>query len=109
TPNRSGFIAIGVAAARLEITRTCLVRQPAIPATPTLNFFNAPRRVADWANPLASSSNLLFTTFLSFCFTSRCLTRGPHHPQPFFVIDPVLPPLMRTHRPLQQSLSFWHP
>src|SRR5258708_28699064 len=31
-------------------------------------LLNACRRVTDWANPLASSSNLLFITFLSFCF-----------------------------------------
>src|SRR2546426_12401575 len=40
----------------------------AIPATPTPNFFSAPRRVTDWARPLASSSNLSFITFLSFSF-----------------------------------------
>ena len=31
------------------------------------NFFSACRRVTDWANPLASSSNMLFMTFLSIC------------------------------------------
>jgi hypothetical protein len=30
---------------------------------PTPNFLNACRRVTDWAKPLASSSNLLFTSF----------------------------------------------
>jgi hypothetical protein len=39
----------------------------AMPARPTPNFFSACRRVADWANPLASSSNLLFILFLSLC------------------------------------------
>src|SRR6516164_7275900 len=39
----------------------------AIPARPTPNFFSACRRVVDWANPLASSSNLLFILFLSIC------------------------------------------
>jgi hypothetical protein len=39
----------------------------AMPARPKPNFFSACRRVADWANPLASSSNLLFTIFLSVC------------------------------------------
>src|SRR5439155_21875954 len=38
----------------------------AIPARPTPNFFNAPRRVTDWARPLASSSNLSFIIFLVF-------------------------------------------
>src|SRR5262249_54410537 len=38
-----------------------------IPANPTPNFFSAPRRVTDWANPLASSSNFSFITFISFC------------------------------------------
>jgi hypothetical protein len=33
----------------------------AIPAKPRLNRFNACRRVTDWANSLASSSNLLLT------------------------------------------------
>jgi hypothetical protein len=45
-----------------------------IPASPTPNFLNASRRVTDWANPLASSSNLLFMTFFVFCpfvFLSR--------------------------------------
>ena len=37
----------------------------AIPARPTPNFFSDCRRVVDWANPLASSSNLSFTLFLS--------------------------------------------
>jgi hypothetical protein len=37
-----------------------------IPASPTLNFLNASRRVTDWANPLANSSNLLIHT-LSLC------------------------------------------
>src|SRR2546422_422380 len=36
-------------------------------ARPTSNFFSVPRRVTDWPRPLASSSNLLFMTFLSFC------------------------------------------
>src|SRR6266446_1835833 len=40
----------------------------AIPAKPRPNFFSAPRRVTDWARPLVISSNLLFITFLSFCF-----------------------------------------
>jgi hypothetical protein len=35
----------------------------AIPAKPTPNLFNACRRVTDWANPLASSSNLWFIAF----------------------------------------------
>src|SRR3989454_8364066 len=38
----------------------------ALPARPTPNFFSAPRRVTDWARPLASSSNLSFIAFLSF-------------------------------------------
>ena len=38
----------------------------AIPASPVPNFFSAPRRVMDWAIPLASSSNLSFITFLSW-------------------------------------------
>ena len=42
----------------------------AIPARPTPNRFKACRRVTDWANPLANSSNLLFITFLSFLFVS---------------------------------------
>ena len=32
----------------------------AMPARPTPNFFNAARRVTDWAIPLVSSSNWLF-------------------------------------------------
>jgi len=32
----------------------------AMPARPRPNFFNAPRRVTDWARLLVSSSNLLF-------------------------------------------------
>src|SRR5262249_53700968 len=36
-------------------------------ASPTPNFFSACRRVVDWAKPLASSSNLSFILFLSFC------------------------------------------
>jgi hypothetical protein len=40
----------------------------AIPARPTPNLFSACRRVVDWANPLASSSNLLIITVLSFLF-----------------------------------------
>src|ERR1044071_2058750 len=35
----------------------------AIPARPTPNCFSAPRRVTDWAIPLASSSNLSFIIF----------------------------------------------
>jgi hypothetical protein len=41
-----------------------------MPAKPTPNFFSACRRVVDWANPLASSSNLLFMLFLLFCLLS---------------------------------------
>src|SRR5207247_1653676 len=37
-----------------------------IPARPTPNFFNAARRVIDWAIPLVSSSNLLLMFLLSF-------------------------------------------
>src|SRR5262245_21396300 len=37
-----------------------------MPARLTPNFFSAPRRVTDWARPLASSSNLSFITFLRF-------------------------------------------
>src|SRR5436309_177318 len=37
-----------------------------MPARPTPNCFSAPRRVTDWARPLASSSNLSFIAFLSF-------------------------------------------
>jgi hypothetical protein len=37
----------------------------AMPAKPTPNFFNAARRVTDWAKLFVSSSNLLFTFFLS--------------------------------------------
>src|SRR5437867_8802934 len=48
----------------------------AIPARPAPNFFNACRRVTDWANPLASSSNLLFMTF-SFVFCFSCVV-GAH-------------------------------
>jgi hypothetical protein len=40
----------------------------AIPASPMPNFFSACRRVVDWANPLASSSNLSLMFFLSFLF-----------------------------------------
>src|SRR6266576_540916 len=38
----------------------------AAPARPTPNFFNAARRVTDWATLLVSSSNWLFITFLLF-------------------------------------------
>src|SRR5436309_12144403 len=37
------------------------------PASPTPNRRSACRRVADWARFLASSSNLLFIPFLTFC------------------------------------------
>jgi hypothetical protein len=37
-----------------------------IPAGPAPNRFSACRRVTDWANPLASSSNLFCLTFLPF-------------------------------------------
>ena len=40
----------------------------AMPARPTPNFFSACRRVADWANPLANSSNLLFIFFAFVLF-----------------------------------------
>src|SRR5262245_65496357 len=44
----------------------------AMPARPRLNFFNAARRVTDWARLLVSSSNLLFMlfpfAFWLFCF-----------------------------------------
>src|SRR6185295_18985192 len=43
----------------------------AIPARPRPNLFSAARRVTDWARPLASSSNWLFITFLSFGICSR--------------------------------------
>ena len=35
------------------------------PAMPSPNFFNAARRVTDWARPLVISSNLSLITFLS--------------------------------------------
>jgi hypothetical protein len=38
----------------------------AIPARPTPNFFNAARRLTDWAICFVSSSNLLFILFLAF-------------------------------------------
>jgi hypothetical protein len=38
----------------------------AMAAKPTPNLLSACRRVTDWATPLASSSNFLFITFLSF-------------------------------------------
>src|SRR5438105_4824082 len=44
----------------------------ATPARPMLNFFSACRRVTDWANPLASSSNLLFMGFFSFLVFVCC-------------------------------------
>jgi hypothetical protein len=37
----------------------------AMPASPTPNFFNAARRVTDWAMLLVNSSNLLFMVSLS--------------------------------------------
>jgi hypothetical protein len=43
--------------------------------SPTLNLFNAARRVTDWAIALVSSSNLLFMCFLSvlvLLFVSLC-------------------------------------
>jgi hypothetical protein len=53
----------------------------AIPANPKPNFFSACRRVTDWANPLASSSNLLFIGFHRCCFLveprhERCAKEG---------------------------------
>src|SRR6516225_1534576 len=47
----------------------------AMPARPTPNFFSACRRVADWANPLANSSNLLFI-FLAFVWFVLCAYLG---------------------------------
>src|SRR2546428_592142 len=38
------------------------------PARPTPNFFNAARRVTDWAICFVSSSNWLLMFFLSFLF-----------------------------------------
>src|ERR1051326_1979148 len=43
----------------------------AMPASPSPNFFKAPRRVTDWARLFVSSSNLLFMFFLSFCSSDR--------------------------------------
>jgi hypothetical protein len=43
-------------------------------ARPKLNFLSACRRVVAWANPLASSSNLLFILFLSFLLFALLLT-----------------------------------
>jgi hypothetical protein len=55
----------------------------AIPAIPTPNFFSAWRRVADWANPLVSSSNLLF--MVSFLF-GWCLGYGNEAAPPKTVV-----------------------
>src|SRR6266446_8632683 len=42
-----------------------------MPARPTPNFFSAPRRVTDWARPLASSSNSSFISLRSSCPSLR--------------------------------------
>jgi hypothetical protein len=61
-----------------------------IPAGPTPNLFSAFRRLSDWTNPLASSSNLLSITCLSFAglrgvsFIVSILTSG------FFARQPSL-------------------
>src|ERR1044071_80360 len=49
----------------------------AIPASPTPNFFSAPRRVTDWARPFVSSSNLLFILFLLFWLVIRTPPADP--------------------------------
>jgi len=71
-----------IATATLLLKPTCLSRLAssfsAVPSPPP-NFLNVSRRATDFANPLASSSNLLFMTFLSLCtriFTGFARTRG---------------------------------
>jgi hypothetical protein len=48
---------------RASVLFTSPKQATAIAAKLTPNLFSACRRVTDWANPLASSSNLLLITF----------------------------------------------
>jgi hypothetical protein len=52
-------------------------------AMPTPNFFNAARRGTGWAKALASSSNLLFMTFLSFWFSRFAVFSAAAQPKDF--------------------------
>jgi hypothetical protein len=69
----------GLQAALALLTRP--KQASAIPARPTPNRFSACRRVADWANPLASSSNLVFILFLRLV----CLLRVQKKPLKRFI------------------------
>src|SRR5690242_3708805 len=63
----------------------------AMPARPMPNFFSACRRVADWARPLASSSNFWFITFLSLWLVImlRTQVRLPYHVRKIFFFEKI--------------------